>query len=51
MAKLSLSFCFIILTAFFLKTISIDALFDLILLDDPDARCLDGTPGAYYISR
>jgi hypothetical protein len=30
---------------------SIDAVFDLVLLKDPSALCLDGTPGAYYISR
>ena len=28
-----------------------DAVFQKVLLKDPGALCLDGTPGAYYIHR
>lgn len=33
------------------NVISADAVLDLIFLDDPTALCLDGSPGAYYISK
>lgn len=42
---------FIFLAFGILGANSTDAVFDLVLLDDPTALCLDGTPGAYYISR
>jgi hypothetical protein len=40
-----------ILAISLINTFSDSAIFDLVLLDSPDALCLDGTHGAYYISR
>ncbi len=45
---------YIILTIFFLTFIiqsSALATYNLVKLTDPNALCLDGSPGAYYINK
>ena len=41
---------FIIFSFLILGVIAQNAHYDLVLLDDPSAVCLDGSPGAYYLS-
>jgi hypothetical protein len=47
----SLILAAIILLVVFLTNKRKEAIFDLVLLEDPEALCLDGSPGSYYISR
>ena len=42
---------FFALCSLFLLSVSNDAWFDLVKLNAGGAVCLDGSPGAYYISR
>ena len=51
MIKQSSYLSVLILALALVNVMSVDAVFDLVLLEHPDALCLDGTPGAYYISR
>jgi hypothetical protein len=41
--------CFIVLRSS--EEIINGTIFDLVLLDDPAAKCLDGSQATYYISR
>jgi len=49
--KISFHIWITLIAMAFISSNSQNAVFDLVLLDDPNALCLDGTPGAYYISR
>lgn len=40
---------YLFIVYFLYSSASAQAVFKKILLDDPQAVCLDGTPGAYYI--
>lgn len=42
---------FVLLSSLLILSFSADAMFDLVKLTTGGAVCLDGSPGAYYISR